>query len=111
MGFSRPEYWSGYLFPSRGVYPTQESNPGLPHFRRILYQLSHQGSQLLFNLSVMSDSFVTLWTVARQVPRSMGFPGKNTGVGCHFLFQNELLLLLLLDQANKLSQIHSKGVV
>ena len=28
---------------------------------------------------------VTLWTVACQVPLSMRFPGKNTGVGCHFL--------------------------
>ena len=27
----------------------------------------------------------TLRTVARQAPLSMGFPGKNTGVGCHFL--------------------------
>ena len=28
----------------RGIFPTQGSNPGLPHCRRILYQLSHQGS-------------------------------------------------------------------
>ena len=29
--------------------------------------------------------FVTLWTVARQAPLSpWDFPGKNTGVGCHF---------------------------
>ena len=26
------------------IFPTQGSNPGLPHCRRILYQLSHQGS-------------------------------------------------------------------
>ena len=26
------------------------------------------------------------WRV-RQAPLSMGFPGKNTGVGCHALFQ------------------------
>ena len=31
--------------------------------------------------------FATPWTVACQVPLSMGFPGKNTGVGCHFLLQ------------------------
>ena len=31
--------------------------------------------------------FVTLWTVARQAPESWNFPGKNTGVGCHFLLQ------------------------
>ena len=28
----------------RGIFPTQGSNPGLPHCRRILYQLSHKGS-------------------------------------------------------------------
>ena len=29
------------------IFPTQGSNPGLPHYRRILYQLSHQGSPQL----------------------------------------------------------------
>ena len=29
---------------SRGIFPTQESNPGLPHCRQMLYHLSHQGS-------------------------------------------------------------------
>ena len=28
----------------QGIFPTQESNPGLLHCRQILYQLSHQGS-------------------------------------------------------------------
>ena len=28
----------------QGVFPTQGSNPGLSHCRRILYHLSHQGS-------------------------------------------------------------------
>ena len=28
----------------QGIFPTQASNPGLPHCRRILYQLSHKGS-------------------------------------------------------------------
>ena len=31
--------------------------------------------------------FVTPWTVARQLLCSWNFPGKNTGVGCHFLLQ------------------------
>ena len=26
----------------QGIFQTQGSNPGLPHFRQILYQLSHQ---------------------------------------------------------------------
>ena len=28
----------------QGIFPSQGWNPGLPHFRRILYQLSYQGS-------------------------------------------------------------------
>ena len=28
----------------QGIFPTQESNPGLLHWRQILYQLSYQGS-------------------------------------------------------------------
>ena len=34
----------GSLSLLQGIFPTQGSNPGLPHCRRILYQLSHQGS-------------------------------------------------------------------
>ena len=34
----------GSLSLLQGVFPTQELNPGLPHCRRILYQLSYQGS-------------------------------------------------------------------
>ena len=30
----------------QGFFPTQGSNPGLPHCRQILYHLSHQGSPL-----------------------------------------------------------------
>ena len=33
-------------FP-QGIYPTQGSNPGLPHCRRILYQLRHNPSSIL----------------------------------------------------------------
>ena len=29
---------------SKGIFPTQGSNPGLPHCGLILYQLSHKGS-------------------------------------------------------------------
>ena len=32
----------------------------------------------------------TPWAVACQAPPSMGFSGKNTGVGCRFLLQGNL---------------------
>ena len=58
--------------------------------------------------------FATLWTVAHQAPLSMGFPGKNTGVGCHSVLQetfptqgtNSYLLCLLHWQAYSLLQSH-----
>ena len=34
----------GSLSLLRGIFPTQGSNPGLPHCRQIIYQLSHPGS-------------------------------------------------------------------
>ena len=34
----------GSLSLLQGIFPTQGSNPGLPHCRWILYQLSHKGS-------------------------------------------------------------------
>ena len=54
--------------------------------------------------SVMSDSFVTLWTTAHQAPMSMGFPGKNPGVGCHFLLQG-----IFPTQGSNLHPLHLAG--
>jgi len=36
----------GSLSLLQGIFPTQGSNPGLLHCRRILYQLSYQGLSL-----------------------------------------------------------------
>ena len=39
-------------------------------------------------IAKLCPTFETPWTVAYQSPLSMGFfPGKNTGVNCHFLLQ------------------------
>ena len=37
----------GSLSLLQGIFPTQGSNPGLPHCRRVLYQLDHKGSPML----------------------------------------------------------------
>ena len=45
----------------QGIFPTQGSNPGLPHCRRILYQLSSQGSikkKLLKMLAINLEGWV-----------------------------------------------------
>ena len=43
----------------------------------------HMRAQLLNSIQLSS----TPWTAARQALLSVEFPGKNTGVGCHFLLQ------------------------
>ena len=39
----------------QGIFPNQGSNPGLPHCRRILYQLSHQGEGMCLTLPPTQD--------------------------------------------------------
>ena len=48
--------WVAFPF-SRGIFPSQGSNPGLPHCRQILYQLSHKGSP---NLDLREGNWI--WT-------------------------------------------------
>ena len=52
----------------QGIFPAQGSSPGLPHCRRILYQLSHRGTQSteesIQNLSPPSLSFNSYWLSA-----------------------------------------------
>ena len=43
MGFSRKDTKVGCHSLLQGIFPTQGSNPGLPHCRQILYRQSHHG--------------------------------------------------------------------
>ena len=70
MEFSRSEYWSGSLFLLQGIFPTQGSNPGLPHCRRILYQLNHKGSPRILE-----------W-IAYPFSRGSSQPKNQIGVSC-----------------------------
>ena len=45
MGFFQARVLEWVAIFSRGIFPTQGSNLGLPHGRQTLYHLSHQGSQ------------------------------------------------------------------
>ena len=38
----------------QGIFPTQGLNPGLPHCRQILYQLSHKGSPRILGVGSLS---------------------------------------------------------
>ena len=114
-----------------GIFPTQESNPGLLHWRQSLYQLSHEGSWRILEwvaypfssrsswprnwtrVSCIAGGFFTNWAIReamysaataakslqscptlrshRRQPTRLrcpwDSPGKNNGVGCHFLLQ------------------------
>ena len=54
----------------QGIFSTQGSNPGLPHCRQILYQLSHRGSPRKLE-----------W-VAFPFSRGCSQPRDQTGVSC-----------------------------
>ena len=43
----------------QGIFPTQGSNPGLPHCKSILYHLSHQGSP--FYILFSTNQLKTPW--------------------------------------------------
>ena len=51
-------------------------------------------------------TLVTPWTVACQAPMSMDFPGKNTGVDCHFLLQG-----IFLTQESNPSLLHCRLIL
>ena len=42
----------------QGIFSTQGSNPGLPHCRKILYQLRHKGNPCKLNIVINEQSFV-----------------------------------------------------
>ena len=44
MGFSGQESWNGLPFPSPGDLPDPILNPGLSHYRHMLYRLTYKGS-------------------------------------------------------------------
>ena len=99
----------GSLSLLQQIFSTQGSNPGLPHCRRILYQLSHKGnaysSLLLLLLLLLSHFsrvrlFETPLPAAHLAPLPMGFsrqeywsalplPSLYSSLG-HFKFTGEM---------------------
>ena len=79
--FTTPGLYSQWNSPSQntgmgsrsllqGIFITQGLNPGLPHCRRILYQLSHKGSPSILE-----------W-VAYPFSNGASWPRNRTGVSC-----------------------------
>ena len=81
----------------QGIFPTQGSNPGLPHCRQIFYQLSNKGSPRMLEslaypfssgssrprnrtgVSCIAGGFFTSWTT-RETPLwvSLSFPADSS---------------------------------
>ena len=51
----------GSLSLLQGIFPTQGWNPGIPHCRRILYQLSHKGSPRILEWVAYPFSCKSSW--------------------------------------------------
>ena len=105
MGFSRQEYWSAVPLPSLFLSlltPKQQEGTSLVvQWLRITSSIPGWGTKIAHGaptcpipqqrLTLCNNScvwlFATPWTVVYQAPPSVGFPGKSTRVGCHFLLQ------------------------
>ena len=63
-----------------GIFPTHGSNPGLPHCRQILYQLSHKGSPRILEWVAYpfsrGSSQLRNWT---RVSRKYNVPNNRNG--------------------------------
>ena len=83
----------GCHFLLQGIFPIQGSNPGLPHCRRIFYQLSHKGSgggEYKGNLCTFHLIFTVnlkLLLKIKSIFFKMSFPHSAVHGGCWQGFQ------------------------
>ena len=78
---------AGCHFLLQGIFPIQESNPGLLHGRQILYRLSHQGRSVVDTIVMFILAFSPLQDLVKlsggdpQIVLSAclirGFPHRN----------------------------------
>ena len=110
MGFSRQEYWSGVPLPSPGMSPYHPGNSlclsstletlsldsqYILSFIFSFISVDHHPSPCRSILrknesvscSVMSETLSPHGLQPTGLLRPWDFPGKSTGVGCHFLLQ------------------------
>ena len=72
----------------QGIFPTEESNPGIPHCRQILYQISHQRSPFFSPHTNTHTKWVTChskclaWDISLPLARIKCF--SNQGNGSNF---------------------------
>ena len=76
----------GSHFLLQGIFMAQGLNPCFLHCRQILYHWA-TCCCCCWVTSVMSDSVLPHRWQPIRLPHPWDSPGKNTGVGCHFLLQ------------------------
>ena len=57
-------------FLLQGIFPTQGSNPSLPHDRQMLYPLSHQGTHELAHKSIQKSVITNISKTGGLMPHS-----------------------------------------
>ena len=90
MEFSRQEYWSGLPFPSPGDLPDPGMESRSPALQADSLPSEPPGKPLAAAAAKSLQSCLTVQPHRRQptrLPHPWDSPGKNTGVGCHFLLQ------------------------
>ena len=104
-----PQFWKSCLILSILFYTIIEPFPYLymllikKCLKENFFMVCGNSSIVCVCAQSLSDVwfFVTLWAVAHQAPLFRCFPGKDTGVGCHFLLQE-----LFLTQESKYPLFH-----
>ena len=92
----------GSLSLLQGISPTQGSNPGILHYRQILYQLSHKGSSRILQWVAYPFSKGSSWPrlelgspalQADSLPTELsGKPRNHCQIQCHEAFPLYFLL-------------------
>ena len=79
MGFSSRILGWVFTFLLQGIFLTQESNRGLQYYRLILYQISYQGSPLLYDSCTKSVIRKQGKIIIIKGGRILGFPSGSDG--------------------------------
>ena len=67
----------GSLSLLQGIFPTQGSDPGLPHCRWILYQLSHKGSPRILEWDLPNPG---IELHCKQILYQLSYQGSSYGI-------------------------------
>ena len=104
----------GSLSLLQRIFPTQKSNPGLPHCRQILYQLSHKGSPRILEWIIYPFSSGSSWPrnrtgVSHITVRFFTNWANNLVKGGHFLCNSHVKISSLSGSFLAEFLSHKKG--